>query len=86
MGFLLKGNYFDFPDEHKGVCRGTREPTYEDFACFLEMLRASGKVNMLGAVPYIMHYMDVDYKTASKALNDWIEHLKKVKQLEGLIK
>jgi hypothetical protein len=86
MGFQLKGNHFSFPDNHKGICRGTKEPTYEDFAVFLEVLRSTGKINMLGAVPYIMHYMDVDYKTARKALNNWIEHPSKVNQLEGLIK
>lgn len=86
MGFQLKGNHFNFPNEHKGICRGTREPTYEDFAVFLEMLRSTGKINMLGAVPYIMHYMDVDVGTATKALRDWIDHPNKIKQLEGLIK
>ena len=85
MAIHFRGNYYPFPDEHKGICRGDGEPSFEDFACFLEMLRESRKVNMMGAVPYIMHYMDVDSKTASKAFKDWINHPNKVKQLEQLI-
>lgn len=41
---------------------------------FLEKLRESGKVNMFGAVPYLMVEFGLDEKEAKAILFKWFEY------------
>ena len=46
-------------------------PTME-YYIFLNRLRESGATNMFGAAPYLQNTFDLDRKTASNVLTDWM--------------
>lgn len=47
------------------------KPEYTDY---LEMLRESGRVNMLGAVPFLQHRFNLTKKEAGLVLSEWIQN------------
>ena len=44
-----------------------------EYYIFLNRLRDSGATNMFGATPYLQNTFDIDRKTASKTLTDWMQ-------------
>lgn len=49
---------------------GTRLHRYHTF---LRRLRAGGRSNMYGAVPYLMRRFDLDRETAFRIICDWVD-------------
>jgi hypothetical protein len=43
------------------------------FHSFLRRLRAGGRSNMYGAVPYLMRRFDLDRETAFRVICDWVD-------------
>jgi hypothetical protein len=43
------------------------------FHAFLRRLRAGGRSNMYGAVPYLMRRFDLDRDTAFRIICDWVD-------------
>jgi hypothetical protein len=43
------------------------------FHSFLRRLRAGGRSNMYGAVPYLMRRFDLDRDTAFRVVCDWVD-------------
>jgi hypothetical protein len=43
------------------------------FHSFLRRLRAGGRSNMYGAVPYLMRRFDLDRDTAFRVICDWVD-------------
>jgi hypothetical protein len=43
------------------------------FHSFLRRLRAGGRSNMYGAVPYLMRRFDLDRDTAFQVICDWVD-------------
>lgn len=43
------------------------------FHNFLRRLRAGGRSNMYGAVPYLMRRFDLDRETAFRVVCDWVD-------------
>ena len=50
-----------------------RKPTQQRMFNFLNELRDSGVINMLGATPYLMQAYNLDTQTAVKTLADWMK-------------
>ena len=72
--------------EHRGALRTPgKEPTRTEIFHFLEMLRESGKTNMMGAPAYIEHYFDLDKQTAQDHFWAWVKHPQRVAELTQLI-
>lgn len=44
------------------------------YFAYLDFLRASGKVNMLGAAPYLAEEFNLNISEARKILYKWIDH------------
>lgn len=44
------------------------------YFAYLDSLRASGKVNMLGAAPYLAEEFNLSISEARKILYKWIDH------------
>jgi len=47
--------------------------TLHRFHSFLRRLRADGRSNMYGAVPYLMRRFDLDRDTAFRVVCDWVD-------------
>lgn len=62
-----------------------REPTQKETFDFLDGLRASGKTNMVGALPYLTHYLDLPEKTAKEYHRAWLGQYEKRHQLHQLL-
>jgi hypothetical protein len=43
------------------------------FHTFLKRLRAGGRSNMYGAIPYLMHAFELDRETAFRVVCDWVD-------------
>jgi hypothetical protein len=43
------------------------------FHSFLRRLRAGGRSNMYGALPYLMRHFDLDRDTAFRVICDWVD-------------
>jgi hypothetical protein len=43
------------------------------FHRFLKRLRAGGRSNMYGAIPYLMHAFALDRETAFRIVCDWVD-------------
>jgi len=43
------------------------------FHTFLKRLRAGGRSNMYGAIPYLMHAFELDRETAFRIVCDWVD-------------
>jgi hypothetical protein len=43
------------------------------FHTFLKRLRAGGRTNMYGAIPYLMHAFELDRETAFRVVCDWVD-------------
>jgi hypothetical protein len=43
------------------------------FHIFLKRLRASGRSNMYGAIPYLMHAFELDRETAFRVVCEWVD-------------
>jgi hypothetical protein len=43
------------------------------FHSFLRRLRAGGRSNMYGAIPYLMRRFDLDRDTAFRVVCDWVD-------------
>lgn len=41
---------------------------------YLEELRKSGKINMFGAIPYLMTRFNISRKDATQILSDWMKN------------
>lgn len=48
-------------------------PRLQRFHSFLRRLRAGGRSNMYGAVPYLMRRFDLDRETAFRVVCDWVD-------------
>ncbi len=46
---------------------------FQRFHSFLRRLRAGGRSNMYGAVPYLMRRFDLDRDTAFRVVCDWVD-------------
>ncbi len=46
---------------------------HQRFHSFLRRLRAGGRSNMYGAVPYLMRRFDLDRDTAFRVVCDWVD-------------
>lgn len=75
------------PELPRGCARidPERMPTEQEVFDFLDMLRDSGNVNMLGAVPYIEHYLDVPRAGAKEYLRRWIDSFQWETKLENIL-
>jgi hypothetical protein len=49
------------------------EHRLQRFHSFLRRLRAGGRSNMYGAVPYLMRRFDLDRDTAFRVVCDWVD-------------
>lgn len=47
--------------------------TRDRFHSFLRRLRAGGRSNMYGAVPYLMRRFDLDRDTAFRVVCEWVD-------------
>jgi hypothetical protein len=43
------------------------------FHAFLKRLRAGGRSNMYGAIPYLMHAFALDRETAFRVVCEWVD-------------
>jgi len=50
------------------------EQLKQDIIDYLNAVRESGKINMFGAVPFIMSEFNLDKKPASAHLSDWMQN------------
>ena len=48
-------------------------PTQEQVSKFLDQLREYGKINMLGAAPYVAKAFNISVKDAQKMTVTWME-------------
>jgi hypothetical protein len=48
-------------------------PRPNRFHTFLKRLRAGGRSNMYGAIPYLMHAFALDRETAFRIVCDWVD-------------
>ena len=48
-------------------------PHLNRFHAFLRRLRAGGRSNMYGAVPYLMRRFDLDRDTAFRVVCEWVD-------------
>jgi hypothetical protein len=48
-------------------------PRANRFHTFLKRLRAGGRSNMYGAIPYLMHAFALDRETAFRIVCDWVD-------------
>ena len=57
------------------VCRMNQRSSssLHRFHSFLRRLRAGGRSNMYGAVPYLMRRFDLDRDTAFRVVCDWVD-------------
>jgi hypothetical protein len=51
----------------------SRGDAFHRFHSFLRRLRAGGRSNMYGAVPYLMRRFDLDRDTAFRIICDWVD-------------
>jgi hypothetical protein len=51
--------------------RGTQRARYD---AFLRRLRAGGRNNMYGAIPYLMARFELDRETAFRVVCDWVDN------------
>jgi hypothetical protein len=54
------------------MTKRSRDPLYR-FNSFLRRLRAGGRSNMYGAIPYLMRRFDLDREAAFRVICDWID-------------
>ena len=54
--------------KHSRAERGSR------YDAFLRRLRAGGRSNMYGAIPYLMKRFGLDRETAFHIVCDWVDH------------
>lgn len=52
---------------------------WKEYYLFLELVRESGAINMFGARPYLEETFDLDRKTASEVLSNWMTNYKEIK-------
>ena len=43
------------------------------FHAFLKRLRAGGRSNMYGAIPYLMHAFELDRESAFRIVCEWVD-------------
>ena len=48
-------------------------PRANRFHTFLKRLRAGGRSNMYGAIPYLMHAFGLDRETAFRIVCEWVD-------------
>lgn len=48
-------------------------PTPSRYHAFLKRLRAGGRSNMYGAIPYLMEAFDVDRESAFRIVCEWLD-------------
>lgn len=48
-------------------------PRANRFHTFLKRLRAGGRSNMYGAIPYLMHAFELDRETAFRVVCEWVD-------------
>jgi hypothetical protein len=48
-------------------------PRPNRFHSFLRRLRAGGRSNMYGAIPYLMHAFALDRETAFRVICEWVD-------------
>ena len=48
-------------------------PRPNRFHAFLKRLRAGGRSNMYGAIPYLMHAFQLDRETAFRVVCEWVD-------------
>jgi hypothetical protein len=48
-------------------------PRPNRFHNFLKRLRAGGRSNMYGAIPYLMHAFELDRETAFRIVCEWVD-------------
>jgi hypothetical protein len=53
--------------------KDSRGDAFQRFHSFLRRLRAGGRSNMYGAVPYLMRRFDLDRDTAFRVICDWVD-------------
>lgn len=60
---------------HKAVSSmtHTRRPAYARYDAFLRRLRAGGRSNMYGAIPYLMARFELDRDSAFRIVCDWVD-------------
>ena len=47
---------------------------FSRYDAFLRRLRAGGRSNMYGAIPYLMARFALDRETAFRVVCDWVDH------------
>lgn len=52
----------------------TRHERGSRYDTFLRRLRAGGRSNMYGAIPYLMARFELDRETAFRVVCDWVDH------------
>ena len=55
----------------------TQEIDKEDVFLYLDALRDSGQINMMGARPHIQHNFDLDKKEATELHMEWMKDTKR---------
>ena len=59
------------PKRRRPVRRAGSPPNR--FHSFLRRLRAGGRSNMYGAIPYLMHAFSLDRETAFRVVCEWVD-------------
>ncbi len=54
--------------------RRAEGPRPNRFHRYLKRLRAGGRSNMYGAIPYLMHAFALDRDTAFRIVCEWVDH------------
>jgi len=58
----------------------------EEVFGFLEMLKDSSHVNMLGATPYMQEHLEMNYRVARKWMLRWIDTPTRITKADTLLK
>ena len=56
------------------MIKRTRAERGSRYDAFLRRLRAGGRSNMYGAIPYLMAKFELDRDTAFRVVCDWVDH------------
>jgi hypothetical protein len=69
---VVKSSTTDYSSSIYSMKQSPGNPLHR-FHAFLRRLRAGGRSNMYGAVPYLMRRFDLDRDTAFRVICDWVD-------------
>lgn len=73
MSKRLAGNRKLRAASRRGPSSRREAPRPNRFHAFLKRLRAGGRTNMYGAIPYLMHAFELDREAAFRIVCEWVD-------------